>query len=317
MSAQSALAETRTRARRLENEIDSKLVQLSACSSSGAAAASAGFPQLQQETESLLQQLGEVNDTMSHEAASGNSGGTATAMHMLQRHREILHDFQQEFNKSKATLKAATERSELLSSVRQDIREHRHAASRASEALLRERSAIHASGRSADEVIGQAQATRDALSTQRGSAPIVRSDRTPARPERPARAPAARSHPPGAARSSLARRLRWYGLEAARALEPGAAGGRGHHGHQPAEEARQGDPRRAHRRLRRPALHLVGLGLVTPRSPCEVSGRTTVSLSVAPASWSHRHARCHDRGAADLLYFASLAVPVALLSVRL
>ena len=33
----------------------------------------------------LLQQLGEVNDTMSHEAASGNSGGTATAMHMLAR----------------------------------------------------------------------------------------------------------------------------------------------------------------------------------------------------------------------------------------
>lgn len=166
----SSLSETRAKARRLENEIDSKLVQLSACSAcSSAAAASSGFPQLQHETEQLLQQLSEVNDTMSREAADGMSGGTATAMHMLQRHREILHDFQQEFSKSKASLKAATERSELLSSVRQDIREHRHAASRASEALLRERSAIHASGRAADEVIGQAQATREALAAQRGS----------------------------------------------------------------------------------------------------------------------------------------------------
>ena len=51
-------------------------------------------------------------------------------MHMLQRHREILHDFQQEYNKNKAALKLATERSELLSSVREDIREHRSAANR-------------------------------------------------------------------------------------------------------------------------------------------------------------------------------------------
>ena len=47
-------------------------------------------------------------------------------------------------------------------------REHRCNATRASDALLRERNAISASGRAADDIIGQAQATRDALAAQRG-----------------------------------------------------------------------------------------------------------------------------------------------------
>jgi len=163
----SALSETRSQARKLENEIDSKLVQLSRFDGNSSAA---GFPQLQRELAALIQQLGEVNDTMSREAAGGASGGsTATAMHMLQRHREILHDFQQEFNKSKATLKAASERDQLLSSVRQDIREHRNAERQASDTLLRERNAIHGAERQADDGIGQVQATRESLAAQRST----------------------------------------------------------------------------------------------------------------------------------------------------
>ena len=166
-----AIADARSSARRLENEIDSKLAQLNRLNSSnsGSSSCSPAFPQLQCEIEVLLQDLAEVNDTMSRQAASCAPGTTATAIHMLQRHREILHDFQQEFNKSKATFRATMERDELLSSVRQDIREHRCASTRASDALLRERNAIHASGRAADEVIDQAQATRDALNAQRSS----------------------------------------------------------------------------------------------------------------------------------------------------
>ena len=163
----SALSEIRQQARKLENEIDSKLVQLSRFDANAAGAA--GYPQLQREIEALIQQLAEVNDTMSREAAGGAGGGTATAMHMLQRHREILHDFQQEFNKNKATLKAANERDQLLTSVRQDIREHRCAEARASDTLLRERNAIHGAGREADDVLGQAHATRESLAAQRST----------------------------------------------------------------------------------------------------------------------------------------------------
>ena len=162
----SALSESRSRARRLENELDGKLLQLGRIDAGGAGGAS----HLYQEVEDVLQKLGEVNDMMSREAADTGPGSTATTMHMLKRHREILHDFQQDFNKSKAALKATSERNELLSSVRKDIRDHRSAASSATGALVRERNAIHAAERNADEVMEQAAATREALMTQRSSA---------------------------------------------------------------------------------------------------------------------------------------------------
>ena len=149
-------------ARRLESELDSKLVQLSRFDTLEDSASV-----LLKQIDGLLTELGEVNDTMSREASS-TPGGTATAMHKLQRHREILHDLQQEFSRSKAQLKAATERDQLLSSVQNDIREHRVATSRASDQLLRERNAIGMSSRAADDVLGQAAATRDALFQQRG-----------------------------------------------------------------------------------------------------------------------------------------------------
>ena len=164
-----SLSESRARARRLENEIDSKLVQL------GRPDGKAGSSISPQELEGLLQELSEVNDALCREAGAEGAapGSTATTMHVLKRHREILHDFQQDFSKSKASLKAAAERNELLSSVREDIREHRgSASSRASAtgALVRERTAIHASERAADDVIDNAMATRDALLSQRSSA---------------------------------------------------------------------------------------------------------------------------------------------------
>ena len=150
---------TRRAARRLENELDSKLVLFGAsCAPSGGTT----FEILRREIEHALQELEQVNDRMSRDAA-GTSGGTATHMHMLQRHREILHDFQQEFNKLRSARRAASEREELLSSVRQDIREHRSA----TDMLLRERSAIHGSDRAADEALGTASATCDALASQR------------------------------------------------------------------------------------------------------------------------------------------------------
>lgn len=150
----------RTRARRLENDLDSKFALLGHQDNAGMSA------KLLHEIEALLQDLGEANDAMSREAA-GVSGSSVTAMHMLQRHREILHDFTQELTRSKNALKAATERSQLLSSVRDDIREYRCEASRATDALLRERNAINQTSRAADDIIGQAQATRDAIGGQR------------------------------------------------------------------------------------------------------------------------------------------------------
>jgi Golgi SNAP receptor complex protein 1 len=54
-------------------------------------------------------------------------------------------------------LAQADERSQLLTSVRRDISDHRSSSARETDALLRERNAIHGSSRIADDVISQAE----------------------------------------------------------------------------------------------------------------------------------------------------------------
>ena len=61
----------------------------------------------------------------------------------------------------------ADERQQLLPSVREDIVEHR-SASRATDALLRERNAVHATDRALDGLLEHAAETKAALSLQRG-----------------------------------------------------------------------------------------------------------------------------------------------------
>jgi len=182
-SSSSEMDELRRQARRLENALDAKLVQFGrldgggaaderapCCASTLEASSSAEQPtaSIQSDIEQMLMELSEVNDRMCRQAPNGSGGGgTAAAMHVLQRHREILHDFMQEFNKTKANLKSADERQQLLSSVRQDICDHRSTSSRATDTLLRERNAIHTNERLVDEVLGQADASKQALAAQR------------------------------------------------------------------------------------------------------------------------------------------------------
>ena len=120
---------------------------------------------LQREIEQLLRQLGgsttRCRGTRARRPAARQHDARA------QRHREILHDFTQEFHKTRQNLQRSDERQQLLSSVRQDIREHRSNEQRATDALLRERNAIAGSARLADDAIGQATAMRDAAQPAR------------------------------------------------------------------------------------------------------------------------------------------------------
>ena len=139
------MTDLRRHARTIENQIDAKLMQYSrldsGASATGAGASSSGpgAAQLQRDLEALLAQLSETNDKMSRHA-SAEGGGVAASMHVLQRHREILRDFQQEFNKITANQKLSDQREQLLSSVQNDIREARKAAG-GTDALLREQTA--------------------------------------------------------------------------------------------------------------------------------------------------------------------------------
>mmetsp|Transcript_14619 Transcript_14619/g.39861 ORF Transcript_14619/g.39861 Transcript_14619/m.39861 type:complete len:206 (+) Transcript_14619:98-715(+) len=121
---------------------------------------------LPEEIEACLHQLAEVNDAMGLCVRELPPGESARMMHTLQRHREVLHDYDKEFRKIRATIKELREREELLSSVRQDIGEYRNART---DPLLRERMAVNNSLRSADAALGTASSTFDSLRNQRST----------------------------------------------------------------------------------------------------------------------------------------------------
>ncbi|XP_037824284.1 Golgi SNAP receptor complex member 1 [Lucilia sericata] len=113
----------RKQARLLENEIDLKLVAFSKIGA-GSSSSSMGhssnadtspllgehvFDSLSEEIAQMLDKLSSINETMAELPTTG-----AAAMHTLQRHREILQGYRQEFNKISANHTTRLEREELL-----------------------------------------------------------------------------------------------------------------------------------------------------------------------------------------------------------
>ncbi|XP_055609002.1 Golgi SNAP receptor complex member 1 [Uranotaenia lowii] len=116
----------RKQARHLENEIDLKLIaynKVGAGSSSLSSSPSGGsspldtapllgdhvFETLSLEIEQMLDKLSNINEKMSEIPGTG-----AAVMHVLQRHREILHGYRQEYLKIQANHTTRLEREELL-----------------------------------------------------------------------------------------------------------------------------------------------------------------------------------------------------------
>ncbi|KAH9377086.1 hypothetical protein HPB48_001780 [Haemaphysalis longicornis] len=136
-----ALEDLRKQARHLENEIDLKLVSFSklgtgfgsrelkneSLDSAPLLGRDHMFETMTLEIEQLLTKLGEVNDQMGQVQASssvaGGAGGapSATVLHTLQRHRDILQDYAREFHKTRTNVQAHRDRDLLLGSVRRDM----------------------------------------------------------------------------------------------------------------------------------------------------------------------------------------------------
>ncbi|TYH99815.1 hypothetical protein ES332_A11G091400v1 [Gossypium tomentosum] len=118
------------------------------------------------EIQSLLEKLLDINDAMSRCAAS--AAPTTSVTQKLARHRDILHEFTQEFRRIKGNISSMREQAELLSSVRDDISEFKASGGMSPRMqLLRERAAIHGNIAHIDDVINQAQTTRAVLGSQR------------------------------------------------------------------------------------------------------------------------------------------------------
>lgn len=175
---ESGWEELRKEARKIEGDLDVKLssyaklaarfTQSSGFVENGSSSVgpNRSWKSMEIEIESLLEKLLDINDGMSRCAASAAS--TTSITQKLARHRDILHEYSQEFRRTKLNLSSLKEHAELLNSVRDDITESKASGSMSPRMhLLRERASIHGSIHQIDEVISQAQATRSVLGTQR------------------------------------------------------------------------------------------------------------------------------------------------------
>uniref|UniRef100_A0A0A9WTZ5 Golgi SNAP receptor complex member 1 n=1 Tax=Lygus hesperus TaxID=30085 RepID=A0A0A9WTZ5_LYGHE len=168
--------ELHKQARRLEGEIDVKLISFSkACAgrklksinsysepllSSDHVVESASM-----EIEDLLQKLTSMNDKM----ASVDAAGNRLIPHTLQRHREILQDYSSEYKKTINNYQARKEKEELLEGVQKDLDSHKLSAglNRRSDMFLKENEHIRSSDRLVDDQISIAVETREHLMSQR------------------------------------------------------------------------------------------------------------------------------------------------------
>ncbi|CAA6673582.1 unnamed protein product [Spirodela intermedia] len=172
---ESGWEELRKEARKIERDLDVKLSSYAKLGSrsgvfvdTGSSAVGSGrsWKSMEMEIQSSLEKLLDINDAMSRCAAS--AAQTTSVTQKLARHRDILHEFTQEFKRTKGNLNSMREHSELLCSVRDDINETKASGSMSPRVhLLRERATIHGSISHIDEVIGQAQSTRSILGSQR------------------------------------------------------------------------------------------------------------------------------------------------------
>ncbi|KAG5251431.1 Golgi SNAP receptor complex member [Salix suchowensis] len=175
---ESGWEELRREARKIEGDLDVKLSSYAKLgarfttqgggyveSGSPTVGSSRSWKSMEMEIESLLENLLDINDAMSRCAAA--SAATSVTQ-KLARHRDILHEFTQEFRRIKGNINSTREHAELLSSVRDDINEYKASGSMSPRVqLLRERAAIHGSIAHIDDVINQAQTTRAVLGSQR------------------------------------------------------------------------------------------------------------------------------------------------------
>uniref|UniRef100_A0A0D6R5T6 Golgi SNAP receptor complex member 1 n=2 Tax=Araucaria cunninghamii TaxID=56994 RepID=A0A0D6R5T6_ARACU len=156
----------RKQARKLEGQLDEKLASYRKLIN----AKHEGYEQEHEAgIERLLQQLQQVNAQMQVWVSSGTSD---VLSHTLTRHKEILHDLNQEFIRLRSSFKARREHEALLQSfsardsVNGDLEKNSDSAE---QALLNEQAILQRSTGQMDNVVLHAQATLGALVFQRST----------------------------------------------------------------------------------------------------------------------------------------------------
>lgn len=117
------------------------------------------------EIEDLLSHLSSLNDKL--DSATAPDRLTSIQHHTLQRHREILDDYNFDFNKIYDNYKKQKQQRELMSSVDHDLDLHKSGYNRRLEMYIKENDHLHSSSRLIDDQINIAVETREQLISQR------------------------------------------------------------------------------------------------------------------------------------------------------
>jgi len=192
MNSNSSWEELRKEARSLENQIDSKLVELSRLGTSlkspspdfGSStsdktplllaednpvdATEKDFDRLIEELDGLLSRLTSINSSL-NDWADKNTSSAATS-HTLQRHREILKDYRQEYLQTKNNISTLIKRHELFdskSSQRRSGGSGDFSSNIRMDLLLKESEHARNSEKLIDDQITIAMEARDSLYSQR------------------------------------------------------------------------------------------------------------------------------------------------------
>jgi Golgi SNAP receptor complex protein 1 len=124
---------------------------------------------LEEEIERSLNELSSAISKLTTILDDPTVPPSSSQLHAVQRHREVLLDFERDYRRSHTNVKHALDRRNLLGSVKVDIDKYRAQHSSDTNALLSERGHIDNSHQMIDSTLDQAYATRADLSSQRST----------------------------------------------------------------------------------------------------------------------------------------------------
>ncbi|KZP28853.1 V-snare-domain-containing protein [Athelia psychrophila] len=157
--------------RTLESLFDSKLTSYSRLASTisntnadiEASGSGERWEDLQNEIDDLLEKLKETNDQLQALSQDPKHIPSQSMLRATQRHQDVYQDYERELRRTKANVKKALDKANLLKGVRNDIDAYK---SSAADSLLAERGRIDHSHRMTDDVLEQAYATRSEFQEQ-------------------------------------------------------------------------------------------------------------------------------------------------------
>ncbi|KAK9448831.1 snare region anchored in the vesicle membrane C-terminus-domain-containing protein [Limtongia smithiae] len=173
-SSYASFGQLRTQARQLESQTESLFLTYSSFSQNPPAEPTEAETKTVKSLEDILAKREDILNALSR-LLDSEQVTSATRLHHLQRHKEILIEHQKEFVRLQHAVQYERQRANLLSSVRNDIDSFRSATSsaapvdarRESDYMLNERSRIDRSHGMMDGILSQAYATREEFGRQR------------------------------------------------------------------------------------------------------------------------------------------------------